>query len=134
LPYLTGVLGAITLYVLFRKWMAHLVKSKKWSPTLAALLIMVISFFGILIPIGGVVWMLSSKIGKAVNNSEQVINAFKDQASKLQEYVGFDLTSKIDTGAITGWISENLQNVIGGTFNAFIAIGLMYFILYYMLT
>ncbi|MEO8774266.1 MAG: AI-2E family transporter, partial [Gelidibacter sp.] len=125
LPYLTGVLGAVTIYVLFRKWMATLVKKKKWSPSLAALLIMFISFVGILVPIGGIVWMLSNKIGKAVNNSEQVIKAFKDQLSNVEHYLGFDISSKIDTGAITGWISENLQSVVGGTFNAFIAIGLM---------
>lgn len=134
LPYLTGVLGAVTIYVLFRNWMATLVKKKKWRPSLAALLIMVLSFVGILLPIGGVIWMLGNKIGKAVNNSEQVINAFKDQLSNVEHYLGFDIASKIDTGAITGWLSENLQNVVGGTFNAFIAIGLMYFLLYYMLT
>ena len=134
LPYLTGVLGAITIYVLFRNWMATLVKKKKWKPSLAAFLIMFISFVGILLPIGGVIWLLSNKIGRAVNNSEQVVNAFKDQLSNVEHYVGFDVASKIDTGAITSWLSENLQNVVGGTFNAFIAIGLMYFMLYYMLT
>jgi len=134
LPYLTGVLGAITIYILFRKWMATLVKKRKWNPTMAALLIMFISFVGILVPMAGIVWMLSNKIGRAVNNSEQVITAFKEQLSSIQHYVGFDIGSNIDTGAITGWVSTNLQNLVGGTFNAFIAIGLMYFMLYYMLT
>lgn len=134
IPYLTGVLGAITIYVLFRKWMATLVKKKKWSPGLAATLIMLMSFVGILLPLAGIVWMLSNKIGRAVNNSEQVVTAFKKQLSSVEHYIGFDIASKIDTGAITGWISTNLQNVAGGTFNAFIAIGLMYFLLYYMLT
>lgn len=134
LPYLTGVLGAITIYILFRKWMTTLVKRRKWNPTLAALAIMFMSFIGILIPLIGIVWMLSNKIGRAVNNSEQVVTAFKDQLTNIQQYVGFDIGKNIDTGAITGWVSENLQNLVGGTFNAFIAIGLMYFMLYYMLT
>ena len=134
LPYLTGVLGAITIYVLFRKWMTTLVKKRKWNDSLAALVIMLISFVGILLPIGGVIWMLSNRIGKAVNNSGEVVRAFKDQLSNVERYVGFDVSSKIDTGAITGWISENLQSLVGGTFNAFIAIGLMYFMLFYMLT
>lgn len=134
LPYLTGVLGAVTIYVLFRKWMATLVKKRKWKSSLAALLIMFLSFIGVLLPIGGIVWMLSNKIGKAVNNSEEVIKAFKDQLSNVEHYIGFDISSKIDTGAITSWISESLQGLVGGTFNAFIAIGLMYFLLYYMLT
>ncbi len=134
LPYLTGILGAVTIYILFRKWMATLVNRKKWKPAIAASMLMLLSFVGILLPIVGIIWMLGNKIGKAVNNSEEVIKAVKEQVGKAEQYVGFDLNSKIDTSAITSWISENLQSLVGGTFNAFIAIGLMYFMLYYMLT
>lgn len=134
IPYLTGVLGAVTIYILLRKWMKKLVIKKKWNPTLAASMLMFFSFIVILIPLAGIVMMLGNKIGKAVNNSEEVIKAAKDQIGKVEQYVGFDINSKIDTGAITSWISDNLQNLVGGTFNAFIAIGLMYFMLYYMFT
>ena len=134
IPYLTGVLGAITMYVLMRKWMAVLVNKKKWNPSLAAVVLMLISFFLILIPIAGIILMLTNKIGHAVENSGEVVTAVKEQLSKLEDKVGFDLTSQIDSSAITGWVSENLQGFVGGTFNAFIAIGLMYFILFYMLT
>ncbi len=134
LPYLTGVLGAITIYVLMRKWMAILVNKKKWKPSLAAAVLMVISFFLILIPIAGIILMLTNKIGKAVQNSAEVVNAVKEQLCKMEDKIGYDLTSQIDPSAITGWLSENLQNLAGGTFNAFIAIGLMYFMLYYMFT
>ena len=78
--------------------------------------------------------MLTNKIGDAVQNSAEVIRALKEQLGKIEDYVGYDLNSQIDPSAITGWISENLQSLAGGTFNAFIAIGLMYFMLYYMLT
>ena len=134
LPYLTGVLGAITIYVLMRKWMAKLVNKKKWNPSLAAGFLMFLSFVGILIPIAGIILMLTNKIGDAVQNSAEVIRALKEQLGKIEDYVGYDLNSQIDPSAITGWISENLQSLAGGTFNAFIAIGLMYFMLYYMLT
>ena len=93
LPYLTGVLGAITIYILFRKWMSYLVKKKKWNASLAATLIMIISFVCILLPLAGIVWMLSNKIGRAVKNSEQVVNSFKEQLSNLEHYVGFDIAS-----------------------------------------
>lgn len=134
LPYLTGVLGAITIYVLMRKWMAKLVNQKKWNPSLAASVLMVISFFGILIPIAGIILMLTNKIGRAVQNSEDVVKALKEQLGKVEDKVGYDLNSQIDAGAITNWLSDNLQSLAGGTFNAFIAIGLMYFMLYYMFT
>lgn len=134
LPYLTGVLGAITIYVLMRKWMATLVDKKKWNPSLAATVLMLISFFLITIPIAGIILMLTNKIGKAVQNSEEVTHAVKEQLGSLENKLGYDISSKIDVSSISGWISSTLQGFVGGTFNAFIAIGLMYFILYYMFT
>ncbi len=134
IPYLTGVLGAVTIYVLMRKWMSVLVHKKKWSPTLSAVFLMLISFFIIVIPIAGIILMLTNKIGDAVENSGEVVNAFKEQLGKLEDKLGYDLNSQIDPSAITGWISDNLQGFVGGTFNAFIAVGLMYFMLYYMFT
>ncbi len=134
LPYLTGVLGAVTIYVLMRKWMAKLVNQKKWNPSVAAALLMFLSFVGILIPVAGVVMMLSNRIGKAVKNSEQVVNALKEQLSQVEAKFGYDFHSQIDVSAISGGISSNLQGLVGHTFNAFIAIGLMYFMLYYMFT
>ncbi|HET8804060.1 MAG TPA: AI-2E family transporter [Aequorivita sp.] len=134
LPYLTGVLGAITIYVLMRKWMETLVNKKKWNPSLAATLLMFVSFVGILVPVAGIILMLTNKIGKAVENSEEVTHAIKDQLGNIEDKLGYDLNSQIDASAISEWISSNLQGLVGGTFNAFIAIGLMYFMLYYMFT
>ncbi len=133
LPYLSGVLGAITIYVLMRKWMVKLVK-RGWNPDLAAALLMLASFIGILVPVTGIVLMLGNKIGAAVQNSEKVVKATKDQLGQIESEIGYDLTSQIDAGAVSSWLSSNLQSFAGGTFNMFIAIGLMYFMLYYMFT
>src|SRR5690606_7930521 len=134
IPYLMGLLGAVTIYILLRKWMIYLEQTRKWKPALAASVLMLFSFVVILLPIVGIVMMLGNKIGQAVSNSEQVTKAFKDQLTKVEQYVGYDLSSKIDAESTATWISENLQVFVGSTFNALIAIGLMYFILYYMFT
>jgi len=133
LPYLSGVLGAVTLYVILKGWMKKLM-NRGWKPALAASLLMTGSFVGILIPVTLIAFMLTSKIGKAVANSERVLRALKDQLDTLEDNIGYNLSETIDTSAITNWVSLNLQNLAGGTFNAFIAIGIMYFMLYYMLT
>ncbi|MBT8255363.1 MAG: AI-2E family transporter [Bacteroidia bacterium] len=133
LPYFSGVLGAITLYVLLRGWMLRLVR-KGWNPNLAATLLCVLSFIGILLPISGIIMLLGNKIGKAVKNSERVISAFKTQLASWEEQLGYDLASQIDVGAISSWLSNNLQSFAGSTFNVFIAIGLMYFLLFYLFT
>jgi predicted PurR-regulated permease PerM len=133
LPYFSGVLGAITIYVLMRGWMLRLVR-KGWRPGIAAALLCVLSFVGILLPISGVLLLLGNKIGNAVNNSEKVMTAVKGQLVSWEDRLGYDLASQIDVGAISSWVSNNLQSFAGGTFNVFIAVGLMYFLLYYMLT
>lgn len=133
LPYLSGVLGAITIYVLMRKWMVGLVR-RGWNRNLAATLLMVISFVGILLPVLGVIMMLGRRVGKAVNNSEKVVSAFKEQLATIESEYGYDLSSEIDVSAISNWLSENLQSFAGSTFNIIVAIGLMYFILFYLLT
>lgn len=133
LPYFSGVLGAITIYVLMRGWMLRLVK-KGWNPNLAATFLMLLSFVGVLIPVSGVILLLGNKIGNAVKNSEKVILALKDQLKVLEAQFDFDLASQIDVGAISKWLSGNLSSLAGSTFDIVIAIGLMYFILFYMFT
>ncbi len=132
--YLSGVLGAITLFVLMRKWQGFLVKKKKWNPNLAAGVLMTGSFIVILVPIAGLALMLTSKISKAVENSSKVIDIIKKELETFETRFGLDVASSIDTGSITDWVSNNLQGLAGGTFNVFIAVGIMYFMLYYMLT
>lgn len=132
--YLSGILGAITLFVLLRKWQGHLVKKRKWNSSVSACVLMAGSFLVILVPIAGLVLMLTSKISKAVENSGKVINIVKTEMADIESRFGLDIASSIDTSSVTDWISSNLQGLAGGTFNVFIAIGLMYFMLYYMLT
>ncbi len=132
-PYLSGVLGAITIYVLFRNWMAKLIE-KGWNPNLAASLIMFISFVLILVPVGGLVLMLGNKISSAVDKSESVIEAIKNQMYNLEKTVDYDLTSQMDFSGASSWLTNNLQGLAGGTFNIFISIAIMYFLLFYMLT
>ncbi|MCH4824016.1 AI-2E family transporter [Gramella lutea] len=133
IPYLSGILGAVTLYVILKGWMKKLL-DRGWRPPLAATVLMAASFIGILIPVSLIAVMLTSKIGKAVANSERVISAIKLQMNNIEDKIGYSLSSGMDTSSVTNWVSSNLQNLAGGTFNAFIAIGIMYFILYYMLT
>lgn len=133
LPYFSGVLGAITIYVLMRKWMVILVR-KGWNSNLAATFLCVLSFVGILLPVSGVLLLLGRKINRAVQNSEKVLRALKIQLADIEERFDYDLSSEIDVSAISTWISENLQNFAGSTFNVVIAIGLMYFLLFYLFT
>lgn len=133
IPYLSGILGAVTIYILLRKWMVFLV-GKKWNPHFAAITLMFFSFICILLPVAGIVFMLGNKVGEAVENSEKIANLIEQKFALLESNYGYDLSTKINTKEVSIWVSENLETFAGNTLNIFLAIGLMYFLLYYMLT
>lgn len=132
LPYLSGVLGAITLYVLLKGWMAKLLH-KNWSPNVAASFLMFMSFISILLPITGAIMMLGNKIGKAAKNSERLVAAVKLQLSKWEHYLGFNITDQLDASSISENVTSSITSILGGTFSTLIAISIMYFLLFYML-
>lgn len=131
-PYLSGLLGAVTMYVLLRKWMRFLIK-KKWHPNLAAAFLIFASFIGIFIPISGVLLLLANKISDVVGNSEAVVKSFKTQLLSLENKIGYNFTDQLDASELSSWITDNLQGFVGSTFNIFLSVGLMYFLLYFML-
>ncbi len=133
IPYLSGILGAITIYVLFRKWMKKWVQ-KGWNRTLGASLLMVLSFVGILLPITGIVLMMGKRIGSALENSSQLIDTIRNDLAIWEEKLGYDITSQVDGNAISAWLAENLKNAAGGTFTIFVSLAIMYFLLFFMFT
>jgi len=133
LPYLSGVLGAITLYVLLKGSMKKLI-NKGWNESLAASFLMFLSFIGILLPFIGITLMMANKVQNAVHNSERFMNALQNHIQNIEEKIDYDIYKELDISAVTSWVSDNAQVLIGNTFNLFIAISIMYFMLYFMLT
>lgn len=132
LPYLGGVLGAITLYVLLEP-IQNWLERKKWRPSLAASSLITLSFIIILLPIAGIGLMMSSKIKNAIDNSKEITETVKAQIGKAEQLVGMNLSDRINSEDLSSWASENLQSLANSSLTVFIAVGIMFFLLYFML-
>lgn len=132
LPYLGGVLGAITLYVLLEP-IQNWLENKKWKSSLAASLLIALSFIIILLPIAGIGLMMSSKISTAIDNSKEITETVKTEISKAEELIGMSISERINTDDVSNWASENLQSLASSGLTVFIAVGIMFFLLYFML-
>lgn len=132
IPYLSGVLGTITLYVIFTKPMKLMV-ARGMNPKLAATLLMFASFLTILLPVVGAIFMMGNKVGRAVKNSNKVAAALKSQIQNLEADLGIKFLPEGDSMGLSDWLSKNLEGLAGGTFNTVVSIAVMYFLLYYML-
>ena len=75
--FLSAFLGAITFYVLMRERMFYLTEKKGWKPSTAAWVLMLLSFFVILVPIGLLANIMYSKISYVVTHSSDLLASLK---------------------------------------------------------
>ena len=131
--FLPALLGAITIYILLHKWMFFLTEKKKWRKGWTALLLMLFSFIVILLPVGLLVNMLSSKITYAIQHSAELVEALKKVVSNIELKFNVTLASEKNINQLGSTIAQSLPQILGATFNTLTIILFMYFILYFML-
>ena len=131
--FLPAVLGAITLYILMRRWMFYLTYVKKWKKSLAATVLMVLSMLVILFPIFILINMLSSKVTYAIEHSNELITALKKVVSDIELRFNMDIVSDENINKLGTSIANGIPKLLNATFNTLTTIFFMYFILYFML-
>jgi predicted PurR-regulated permease PerM len=131
--FLPALLGAITIYILLHNWMFYLTEKKKWSPGWTATLLMFFSFIVILVPVGLLVNMLSSKVSYAIEHSAELTAALKKLVGNLEDRFGVTIASESNINKLGEGITSSLPKILGATFNTLTTIFFMYFILYFML-
>ena len=132
--YLPSLLGAITFYVILRKTMNKLVYKRKWKRGGAAMALILLSFLIVLVPIWVLVTMLGSKITYAINHSQEVLAALNNFVTNIEAKYKIELLSEQNFQQAASYIANSLPKILGATFSTLLAIILMYFILYFMLT
>ncbi len=138
--FVPAVLGAITLYALLRRWMFRLTENppagragKKWRKGWTAVLLMLVSFIVILIPVGLLVNMLSSKVSYAVQHSNEMVVALKKVVANIEQRFDIVLSSEENINKLGEVIAQSLPKILGATFSTLTTVFFMYFILYFML-
>jgi len=132
--FLPAFLGSYTLYIMMRKYMFILEGKYKWRKTWAAILLMVLSFIVILLPVYTLVNMLASKVSFAIQHANEVLLRIRDLIRDYEQRYDFNVLTDDNIQKITSWGAQTLPQVLGATLSTAIAIIVMYFILYFMLT
>lgn len=131
--FVPAVLGAITLYALLRRWMFRLTEKKKWRKGWSAVLLMLFSMVVILMPVGLLVNMLSSKVSYAVQHSNEMVEALKKVVANIEQRFDVVLSSEENINKLGEVIAQSLPKILGATFSTLTTVFFMYFILYFML-
>lgn len=131
--FLPALLGAITLYILIRKWMFRMVEVRKWKPGMAATILMVLTLLIILIPIGLLVQMLSSKVTYAIQHSNELVESIKILVANTEQRFNIEIANTENINKLGNFIAQVVPQLLNATFGTLVTIFFTYFILYFFL-
>lgn len=131
--FIPSVLGAITIYVVCRKYNFYLQEEKKWKPWLSSFVLMLASLIILILPIYFIADLLIEKLG----NAQAYMDKFNVFLEKIHTYIysktGFDILSKENMDKLKSNVGQFSTKALSGTFNTLTVVMSMYFILYFML-
>ncbi|HEY2648849.1 MAG TPA: AI-2E family transporter [Puia sp.] len=131
--FMPSFLGAITFYVLMRRQLKRLL-AKGWKPASAALILMLFSFILILFPVFILINTVSSKIGYVINHATEITSSLVDFLKNMELRVGYHFMNADTIRNLSGMALSELPLILGATVNSIVALVVMYFLLYFMLT
>jgi len=130
--FIPSVLGAVTLYIVCRRFNYYLIEEKNWKPWASSMFLMVASLIILILPVYFIVDMLVAKAG----NAQAYMEKFNIFLEKIHQFVfqkvGFDILSKDNIAKVTNFAGTLSTKVLNTTVNTFTVIVSMYFILYFM--
>ncbi len=130
--FITATLGASIFYILFRKQMMRLVERFKINKTISALVIILFSFFILVLPFTMMGILIANKVIYYINQP-QAINDIRDLI--LEKIKLLPVEIKIDQmiSRITSLAGSLLTGILNNVFGVLTTIVVMYFLLYYFL-
>ncbi|MCK9403206.1 MAG: AI-2E family transporter [Chitinophagaceae bacterium] len=134
IEFFTAFLAAVMFYVLSKRFVYWLIKRKGWRKSWAAVLVIIISFFMILLPISLLAAMLFKKVQMVGTNLQTtVINPLKNLDAQLQERFHFILLSEKNIAQAQSFITGFISSLLNQGLNLLGTITMMYFFLYFLI-
>lgn len=131
--FIPAILGAITLYIITRKYNLYLQEEKKWKPWAATLVIIVATLIILILPIYLIADLLVDKLG----NADVYMSKFNIFIDKIHDFVyqkvRIDILSKGNVDKLKETAGRFSTTALSSTFNTITVVASMYFILYFML-
>lgn len=131
--YISSLLGATTIYILLRSPLTYLTEVRGWNKTLTVALLMIFSLFVLILPLGLVSVMLSSKAQYMVQHYAEFLQIVKGWNSQISQQFGIDLLSDEALAKVTSAGANVIPAVLSATVSSVTQILVMYLLLYFIM-
>lgn len=133
-PFLGGVLGASTIYILLRGQAFYLTEQRHVKRGIMAVLMLLETILIFLIPLGLLVWLVVSQL-QAVNlNPRGLIAPVEQVTAFIREKTGYDVLSSGNIQSLISILPKVGQAVMGGIGSFAVNVLVLLLVLYFMLT
>jgi predicted PurR-regulated permease PerM len=134
IPYLSGILGAFTIYVLLRKQLIYLTEKKRMRRTLAAILLLGETILLFLIPLSLLVWMLLNKVDGISIDQAAIISSTEHITDLIHQKTGYNVLSENNLSAIVNFLTQVGQALVSGVGSFIMNLFILIFVLFFMLS
>ena len=131
-PYISGVLCALTLYILLRRPTFRLAR-KLGKPTLASVITVIAVILFIAVPLTLIVWFVVDKIQQAEWNVNDIIAPATQMFDIIEKKFGIDIVSQESVSFVAGKLTALGQSVLGGIGSFFINLLVALLLLFFLL-
>jgi predicted PurR-regulated permease PerM len=133
LIFLPGLLGALTLYILSRKSYFNLIYNRSWKKGWTAGLFILYYLLIIGLPVFITIVLVSPKINAFLDDPSAFINAAKHSVVILQEKTGYKFVSENSLTSSLSKLPALIPGILNSTATLITNLGIMLFVLFYML-
>lgn len=132
-PYLGGVLGAATLYVLLRRQVYALTHKYRWRRSIATTLLLLEAIFCFLVPLSLVVWLVVDKVQILVADPSMVVAPLTHLADVVRAHTGYNVWQPSNVESLVRSIPQLGQWAVTAIADFTVNIIVLLFVLYFML-
>jgi predicted PurR-regulated permease PerM len=131
--YISSLLGATTIYILLRRPFHYLTEVRKWHKTLTFSVLMILSVVVLILPLGLISVMLSSKAQYMVQHYAEFLQILKGWNAEISARTHIDLLSEDTIGKVTAAGANIIPGILSATMSSISQILIMYLLLYFIM-
>lgn len=131
--FLDGFLGAVILYILLRPLMRKMMFEKKMNASLSAVLLMLLTFFVVLIPIYLIALMIIPRVQALLENGSMLMSTLENADQKFYAVFHTHVLTNENLTKIQASITDYITGFVSQSLIILTDIALLYIFLYYLL-
>ena len=132
-PFMGGILGACTSYIMVRDQMLYLTQKKKIRKSVTAIILLIEAILCFLVPLSLAVWLLISKLQTVNVDTATFVDTITNLADWIRRKTEYDLLSKENISSIASILPGIGQFLMGGISSFAVNLFVLVFVLYFML-